>query len=576
MTDIANINILSEAKKEYTNQLQKILKPRLYEGFKSIYEDIIKISANELLQNNGKQTSVVKNFQKVLKEIPQWNQEMIKKEYGRILKLSSCDYIDKLIEAVFVTNTKILTSVQINNNHSMQIKINIPQPCHFIHKCYIKSASEIYKNPYLFDVSKNLTPKEKHNNLREALALIDLSINNAVSDLLPIGEILKQSLMMQETNQEPLDEKKNRRDKDISEEQSELESEYQSEEVSEYETEDSSVEEKSENNDSKQEDKKEVELDVELDVEKDNNIVLNDDTIKNNEIILNETYSKNNLINLNDDDYNNNNNNDIKKQFQINSNEIVEDDVKKIIILTNNNNIELNNENEQIKKIIYDDRTINTVKKTNKKSNKIDINQQVHKIIDREGSSFTNIKTLYDKKDKTKTELLKKLDEIRIENKKKLEDEYYTRSSYHNSEELTENKEEEIFTPKKKETPVIIIPAIEKITVQKEDVKKDVTVYKKTSDSQKITSKPGRTNPFIKNIKNNKFHKIKFYGGSEKNSSFYKKKYEQNSANYNLLSNKEDLQTTLNIRKSVLTPSKNKIIMEENSSDEMENNEIDI
>ena len=32
-----SVNILVEAKNEYTSQLQKILTPRLYEGFKSIY-----------------------------------------------------------------------------------------------------------------------------------------------------------------------------------------------------------------------------------------------------------------------------------------------------------------------------------------------------------------------------------------------------------------------------------------------------------------------------------------------------------------------------------------------------------
>jgi hypothetical protein len=190
---MSNINILVEAKKEYTNQLQKLLRPRIYEGFKSIYEDIINISFKELEQNKIQTSSLIKTFQKMLKEIPQWNQEMINNEYNRILKISNCDYFENLIEAVFIANIKILTSVQINNN-SKNININIPQSSHFMHKCYIKCANEIYKNPYIFDISKNLTPKEKHNNLREILLLIDNSINNAISDLLPIGDILKQGL----------------------------------------------------------------------------------------------------------------------------------------------------------------------------------------------------------------------------------------------------------------------------------------------------------------------------------------------------------------------------------------------
>jgi ABC-type proline/glycine betaine transport system substrate-binding protein len=79
-----NINILVDAKKEYTNQLQKILTPRIYEGFKSIYEDIINIVSKELEEKKPQTVSIVKTFQKMLKEIPQWNQDMIKKEYERI------------------------------------------------------------------------------------------------------------------------------------------------------------------------------------------------------------------------------------------------------------------------------------------------------------------------------------------------------------------------------------------------------------------------------------------------------------------------------------------------------------
>jgi len=188
------INILVEAKNEYTSQLKKILTPRIYEGFKSIYEDIINISNKELQESNIQTSSVVKTFQKMLKEIPLWNQDMIKKEYNRITTLSNCDFIEDLIEAVFITNTKILTSVQINDISSQQVNVNIPQPCYYIHKCYMECAKEFYKNPYVFDSSKNISPKEKHNNLRESLNMIDTGINNSISSLLPIKDILKQGL----------------------------------------------------------------------------------------------------------------------------------------------------------------------------------------------------------------------------------------------------------------------------------------------------------------------------------------------------------------------------------------------
>ena len=189
-----NISILAEAKKEYTNQLIQILQPRLYEGFKSMYDDTLDALGKEMEERNTQGSSVIKTYQKILKDIPNWNQIMINKEYERILQTSKCDYLDDLIEAVFVTNIKIISSVQINNSSSQNLNVNVPSAHHFIHKCYIECAKEIYKNPYVFDNSKLITPKEKHTNLREVLNYADSSINSAIRELLPIRELLKQGL----------------------------------------------------------------------------------------------------------------------------------------------------------------------------------------------------------------------------------------------------------------------------------------------------------------------------------------------------------------------------------------------
>ena len=70
-----SIPVLVEAKKEYTNQLQQILSPRLYEGFKSIYNDILKALSEDMIQGNQQMSSVTKTFQKSLKDIPLWNNE---------------------------------------------------------------------------------------------------------------------------------------------------------------------------------------------------------------------------------------------------------------------------------------------------------------------------------------------------------------------------------------------------------------------------------------------------------------------------------------------------------------------
>ena len=178
-----NLNLLVDAKNAYTSELKSILTPQLYEGIESLYND----SLSQKNKNNR-----FKIFQLLLKEIPKWNQDIIDNETNRILKMTNCDYIDKLVSAVFISNTRILTSVNIKNSMNT-IEISIPKLNHFIHKCYIEIAREFYKNPFL--LNKKISSKERQNNLRESISCVNNSIDNAIRKLLPIKEILNQYLV---------------------------------------------------------------------------------------------------------------------------------------------------------------------------------------------------------------------------------------------------------------------------------------------------------------------------------------------------------------------------------------------
>ena len=85
------------------------------------------------------------------------------KQYMSI-QISSCDWLDDLITAVFISHTKILTSIGTNSNNS-NIDLVIPKITTFIHKCYINIAREIWKNPYFFTkIQLLLNIKNIHNN----------------------------------------------------------------------------------------------------------------------------------------------------------------------------------------------------------------------------------------------------------------------------------------------------------------------------------------------------------------------------------------------------------------------------
>ena len=495
-----NINILVEAKKEYTCQLQKILRPRIYEGFKSIYEDIINVSAKELEENKIQNTSLTKAFQKILKEVPQWNHDMINNEFNRIVALSNCDYFDSLIEAVFITNTKILTSVQINDSKSLNIKINIPQPSHFIHKCYMKCANEFYKNPYIFDISKNISPKEKHNNLREALSLIDVGINNAISDLLPIGDILKQGLTKNNN------EEQNKNGVKVSQEEKDDEVDY--EDDAEDDAEDDSEDDAEDNTEEKNNLKNAVE-----EVNK----------LEYNEIDNNENYTeiRNNNENLNEEN--------------VSIASYTEKEPTKII--------DLNNEELKI---------INPQLSSN-------LNEEV-KVITPQLSSYLNEDMKIDEVGKVvENNTLTSVSEI--ENKHETKEIVYTKVTPPFASKIKGvEKVETNIIPLKKNNDVINLTDVEPIYQPKKVIQ--------------VPYKPIIQNlQFIKNIKNTKFKNKSSGGSNRENNSFYKKKYEENSANYNSISDnlKDNIITTLDDLKSTqksIKIIKNKIMLDDASSDE--------
>ena len=182
----SNVAVLVDAKAEYTKQLVNIIRPYIYDGVKSIYDD-----AKEICDRNNTPNSTLMTFQKLLSNIPKWSQEIIDQEYDRIISESQCDWLEDLITAVFVSHTKILSVVHTSNK-SKKINLKIPKADHFIHKCYIECAREFWKNPYLF--SDKLGQYEYQRNIRDAEHIIGESICETIRKQLPVKHILREYL----------------------------------------------------------------------------------------------------------------------------------------------------------------------------------------------------------------------------------------------------------------------------------------------------------------------------------------------------------------------------------------------
>lgn len=180
-----NTSIFTQAKIEYTQQLIDVLTPNMFDGIRSIYDE------SKTFFSTQTSKSILSIFRKFLEKVPEWNNEIVEKETERIIFESKCDWLDDLVTAVFISHTKILTSIGPNFNNA-RINLTIPKTINFIHKCYINLAREIWKNPYLF--YENVSGSEYQRNMRTIETIIKDNIEQTVRKLLPVKQILKEHL----------------------------------------------------------------------------------------------------------------------------------------------------------------------------------------------------------------------------------------------------------------------------------------------------------------------------------------------------------------------------------------------
>jgi len=181
--------IFTNAKLEYTNQLIDILSSHLFDGIKSIYDE------SKTISRVSQSRTLLSILRENLEKVPGWNNELIETETSRILTMANCDWLDDLITAVFISHTKILTS--IGSTQKSNIDLTIPKTTNFIHKCYINIAREIWKNPYLYD--ENVSGSEYQKNMRIIETIIKESIENTIRKSLPVKDILKNHLDIYDT-----------------------------------------------------------------------------------------------------------------------------------------------------------------------------------------------------------------------------------------------------------------------------------------------------------------------------------------------------------------------------------------
>jgi hypothetical protein len=179
----AHLNILTTTKDVYINQIIHNLQKYIYEGILLIYREATVADKRNRFNL----------FKTQLSNIPKWNSVVIDDEYKRFTVNNNEKKFERLIRATFLTYTKILSSVKMNQKKQTKVTVVIPDNKTFIHNIFIETAREFYKNVNLLDHElKNI---EKQHNLKESLLIINDSIKKCIECMLPIDDIISQNLL---------------------------------------------------------------------------------------------------------------------------------------------------------------------------------------------------------------------------------------------------------------------------------------------------------------------------------------------------------------------------------------------
>lgn len=191
MTDAPTYTLMAWT--EYSKLLCYALYPQLYLGIRQIWEKA---------KQEARAGQVVDTFQRHLKLVPRWNQDLIDKVYRAVLEKlplrlsgatssTSGKMLDDLITRVFVLTTEIMASPF----KSEKILVTVPPASRFIHNCYKECARQFYAKHYLLEDRPDKSSRyDQAKNLDKANQLIISCIEDTIRNLLPIESLLSQPL----------------------------------------------------------------------------------------------------------------------------------------------------------------------------------------------------------------------------------------------------------------------------------------------------------------------------------------------------------------------------------------------
>ena len=210
-----------ENKREYTDHMGDLLVDPMISTMISVYAGV---------QRKTPDRQVLRAFQDALETVPKWNAEQIHIEYKRL----KCTYFADLIKATLITYAQM--AVVAGGAAPPNVKLTIPTPEHFLHRCYIFFARMLWQHPDI--MYHKYAELERQANLNRCDQLVRKAIRMAIRDSIPYELLLKQVVAEQATVDPELadesdhddEETEEETDEDGDDDESEVEEEEEEEE----------------------------------------------------------------------------------------------------------------------------------------------------------------------------------------------------------------------------------------------------------------------------------------------------------------------------------------------------------
>jgi hypothetical protein len=217
-----NISVYAEAKGEYTKQLCGFIIPALKQYFLQLFETV---------RGTTDSKGPVWAFQDLLKEIPDWNIDKVKRETEKIVDMTNCDYLEELLTAVFIAHTKVLSAIRLTSKNK-KLQITVPKVDHFLHRTLCDCARLLWSNAFL--LKPNIPSIEKQKNLNQVETLLNEGVLQTIRNMLPVKSILREYLQTDGDDEEVSEETPaNTEEKPVEEEKVEEEKPVEEEKVEE-------------------------------------------------------------------------------------------------------------------------------------------------------------------------------------------------------------------------------------------------------------------------------------------------------------------------------------------------------